>query len=122
MKLLFSTLLFLCYSATIAAEEVGLTSDEIDALISGKTINGVHYGKRTIQYFSKSGLTLWIGQGDELPAEGKWKIDNDQYCSHFGSEWNCFNIVHDKAQSIHYFTGEGFRAPFIVASRFSLEF
>ena len=122
MKILFSTLLFLFYSAGITAEEVSLTSEEIETLISGKTINGVHFGKKTIQYFSKSGLTLWIGQGDELPTEGKWKVDNNQYCSNFGSDWGCLNIVHDTAQNIHYFIGEGFRAPFVVASEFSLEF
>ncbi len=122
MKMLFTTLIVLSFSAPLTADEISLSGEEIETLISGKTINGVHFGKKTIQYFSESGLTLWIGQGDELPSEGKWKVDNNQYCSNFGSDWSCFNIAHDKAQNIHYFVNEGFRAPFVVASSFSLEF
>ena len=121
-NLLTGTLLFVCCFGLANAEEVRLKTSEIDALISGKTINGVHYGKKTIQYFSKSGLTLWIGQGDELPSEGQWKVENDQYCSNFGSEWGCLNIVFDKAQNIHYFIGDDFRAPFVVSDNFSLNF
>ena len=121
-KLLTSTVFFLFCYGVANAEEISLTTNDIDTLINGKTINGVHYGKKTIQYFSKSGLTLWIGQGDEQPTEGQWKVENDQYCSKFGSDWACFDIVFDKAQNIHYFIGEGFRAPFVVAQEFSLNF
>ncbi len=121
-KLLTSTVFFLFCCGVANAEEISLTTNDIDTLINGKTINGVHYGKKTIQYFSKSGLTLWIGQGDEQPTEGQWKVENDQYCSKFGSDWACFDIVFDKAQNIHYFIGEGFRAPFVVAQEFSLNF
>ena len=121
-KLLTGTVVFLsCYSVA-NAEEVRLMTNDIETLFKGKTINGVHYGKKTIQYFSESGLTLWIGQGDELPAEGQWKVENDQYCSNFGSDWGCLDIVFDKAQNIHYFIGEDFRAPFVVAQDFNLNF
>ena len=116
------TALSLCCFGLAGAEEISLKTSEIDALISGKTINGVHYGKKTIQYFSESGLTLWIGQGDALPSEGQWKVENDQYCSNFGSDWGCLNIVLDKAQNIHYFIGEDFRAPFVVSTDFNLNF
>ena len=62
-KLLTGTVFFLsCYSVA-NAEEIRLTTNDIETLFNGKTINGVHYGKKTIQYFSESGLTLWIGQG-----------------------------------------------------------
>jgi len=121
-KLLTGTALFLCCHSVANAEEISLTTSEIDTLFNGKTINGVHYGKKTIQYFSESGLTLWIGQGDDLPTEGQWKVENDQYCSNFGSDWGCLDIVFDKAQNIHYFIGEDFRAPFVVAQDFNLNF
>jgi len=94
-KLLTGTVLFMCCFNIANAEEISLKTSDIDTLISGKTINGVHYGKKTIQYFSKSGLTLWIGQGDELPTEGQWKVENNQYCSNFGSDWGCLDIVFD---------------------------
>lgn len=123
MKIVLTlTFLCLCCHIVVHAEETRLSTSEIDELINGKTINGVHYGKRTIQYFSKSGLTLWIGQGDELPSEGQWKAENNQYCSNFGSDWGCFDIVLDKEQNIHYFIGENFRAPFVVADGFGLSF
>ena len=123
MKNLLIAITVLIFSQSpVNAGESQLSTSEITALLTGKTINGVHYGKKTIQYFSKSGLTLWIGNGDELPSEGQWKAENDQYCSNFGSDWGCFNIVFDEAQNIHYFLGEDFRAPFVVAESFSLNF
>jgi len=123
MKKIFiaaASLLFLHVNAY--AEEVRLSTDEIKTLMDGKTISGVHYGKKTSQYFSNSGLTLWISEGDDAPAEGQWKVEGDQYCSNFGSDWGCLDIVLDKAQDIYYFLGEDFRAPFVVSKGFKLHF
>lgn len=116
-----ATILLLCLSSA-AADETRLSSDEIDALLKGNTINGVHYGKKTIQYFSASGLTLWIGEGDQTPTEGQWKTQDNQYCSKFGKDWGCLDIVLDEAQNVYYFIGTDFRAPFVPAAQFSLQF
>ncbi len=113
-------------SPLIAAEKK-LTSQQITDLLTGATIMGIHYGVETRQYFSESGLTLWIKSGDEIPSEARYKIENDQYCSSWTGLWKeekygCFNIVHDEAQNIYYFLGEDFRAPFVVNGKFELGF
>lgn len=100
-----------------AAAEKPLSGAEIRELLAGNTAHGVHYGKRTSQYFSAAGKTLWKGEGDEKPSAGEWKTKAQQYCSRFadyGNQWGCYDIVLDEAQGIYYFLGENFRAPFII--------
>lgn len=111
----------------LLAAEKKLTTQQITELLSGSTIKGIHYGVETRQYFSESGLTLWIKSGDEKPSEARYKIENDQYCSSWTGLWNeedygCFNIAHDEEQNIYYFLGDDFRAPFVINSGFELNF
>ena len=112
---------------TVLAEERVLNSEEIKSLLSGATIKGIHYGVETRQYFSESGLTLWIKEGDDKPSEARYKIEADQYCSSWTGlwneeEWGCFDILHDEEQNIHYFIGDNFRAPFVINGKFDLGF
>jgi len=113
---------------TVLAEEKALTNEEITSLLSGATIKGIHFGVETRQYyFSETGLTLWIKEGDEKPSEARYKIEADQYCSSWTGlwseeEWGCFDILHDEEQNIYYFTGDDFRAPFVINSQFDLNF
>ncbi|MRI32429.1 hypothetical protein EOPP23_05450 [Endozoicomonas sp. OPT23] len=104
------------------AAEVELNSSEIKQLLNGNTINGVHYQKKTVQYFSESGLTLWAGEGDKKPSEGQWKVENNEYCSDFGGGWGCYKIVVDAKQGVHYFIGEDFRAPFVSKQGYHFQF
>ncbi|MCH9705388.1 MAG: hypothetical protein K0U15_04600 [Proteobacteria bacterium] len=106
------TALLLVATPAVAAEK-NLSDAEIKSLLNGKSIAGVHYASRTLQYFSESGLTLWIKDGDAKPSEGQWKVENNSYCSNFGSDWGCYKVVLDEEQQIYYFIKEGFRAPFI---------
>lgn len=123
MKLLNTALITLIaiFSSLSLAAEVKLNSQQITELLSGNTANGVHFQKKTTQYFSESGLTLWQSSGDAKPFEGQWKVENNQYCSDFGSGWNCYNIVKDEAQGIQYFIGKDFRVPFIMQKGYSSE-
>ena len=119
------TTLLLC--APLFAAEKQLNSEQISALLSGSTIKGIHFGVETRQYFSESGLTLWIKSDDEKPSEARYKIENDQYCSSWTGLWaeekyGCFNIAHDEEQNIYYFLAEDFRAPFIINNGFELHF
>ncbi len=114
IKRISFTLFALVFSSTIFAAEVVLKTSEIEGLLSGNTTYGVHYQERTTQYFSQSGLTMWMKEGDAAPSEGKWKAKNDKYCSDFGSGENCYEVVEDKEQGIYYFIADGFRAPFIA--------
>ncbi len=114
IKSLFFMLLAVAFSSIAYADEVLLKTSEIETLLKGNTAYGVHYNERTNQYFSESGLTMWIKEGDAAPSEGKWKAKDDKYCSNFGGGENCFQIAEDKEQGIYYFLSEGFRAPFII--------
>ena len=110
----------LSISLSAQAGETELTSQSIENLLKGQSISGVHYQQKTVQYFSESGLTLWMKAGDKAPSEGKWKVENNQYCSDFGSGWGCYKVVNDEAQGIHYFIAKNFRAPFIAQKGFNL--
>ena len=114
-------------STPLFAAEKQLTNEQITELLSGSTITGIHFGVETRQYFSESGLTLWIKSDDEKPSEARYKIENGQYCSSWTGLWNeedygCFNIAHDEKQNIYYFLAEDFRAPFVVNEGFELHF
>ncbi|KIC36102.1 hypothetical protein RA27_22440 [Ruegeria sp. ANG-R] len=107
------------------AEETTLTTEEISELLVGHTVEGIHFGAHTRQYFAESGLTLWIKSGDAVPSEARYKIENNQYCSSWTGLWNepdwgCFAVHHDQEQGLYYYVSEGFRAPFIVGEAFSL--
>ena len=111
----------------VLAEERALDTEELNSLLSGATIKGIHYGVETRQYFSESGLTLWMKEGDDKPAEARYKIEADQYCSSWTGlwneeEWGCFTILHDEEQNIYYFAGDDFRAPLVINSKFDLSF
>ena len=108
--------------ATAQAAETTLDGAAVQKLLTGNTANGVHYGKRTVQYFSESGLTLWQGEGDVAPSEGEWKVENGKYCSRWDAAWNCLSIAHDEKQNVYYFIGEDFRAPFVVKNDYALSF
>ncbi len=114
MNRLHLALLALLFSNFASAAEVSLNTNEIETLLNGNTAHGVHFKARTTQYFSNSGLTLWIKDGDASPSEGKWQAKNDKYCSDFGGGEKCYQVAEDKEQGIYYFLSDGFRAPFIV--------
>lgn len=127
MKKLILAIAIIFTTSPLFAAEKQLSGDEINALLSGSTIKGIHFGAETRQYFSESGLTLWIKAGDEKPSEARYKIENNQYCSSWTGLWNeedygCFNIAHDEAQDIYYFLSDDFRAPFIINEGFELHF
>lgn len=125
MKWMTSLVVLLALGQTAHAEETPLNTAEITELMVGKTVEGIHFGAHTRQYFAPSGLTLWIKSGDATPSEARYKVENDQYCSSWTGlwnepEWGCFAVHHDKDQGLYYFIADGFRAPFIVGSSFSL--
>ncbi len=127
MRILTLAIITSLLSTPLFAAEKKLNGQQITDLLTGTTIKGIHYGVETRQYFSESGLTLWIKSGDEKPSEARYKIENDQYCSSWTGLWKeedygCFNIVHDEEQNVYYFLGENFRAPFVVNSKFELTF
>ena len=67
---LATAILFFC--TPLVAAEKKLSNDQISALLTGATIKGIHFGVETRQYFSESGLTLWIKSDDEKPSEARY--------------------------------------------------
>lgn len=127
MKLFTLTLAATLLASPLFAAETKLNTQQISELLSGSTIKGIHFGVETRQYFSESGLTLWIKSDDEKPSEARYKIENDQYCSSWTGLWKeesygCFDIAHDEEQNIYYFLADDFRAPFVINSGFELNF
>ncbi|SLN37248.1 hypothetical protein TRL7639_01824 [Falsiruegeria litorea R37] len=114
-------------ASTAFADEVKLNTQQITDLLVGKTVQGLHFGTHTRQYFAESGLTLWIKKGDSAPSEARYKIEDDAYCSSWSGlwaepDWGCFSIVHDEKQGLYYYIGDDFRAPFVISDEFSLSF
>lgn len=101
------------------SKEVVLTGDKILQLLSNNTVMGLHYGTETRQYFSESGLTVWMKLDDARPSEGRWKVENDQYCASWDGNWGCFKVLHDDVQGLYYFYRADYRAPFVLAAAFS---
>ena len=126
MKWTIALTLFALSGHAAIADETALTTAQINDLLVGKTVEGIHFGTHTRQYFSESGLTLWIKSGDAAPSEARYKIEDNQYCSSWSGlwdepEWGCFSIHHDEDQGLYYYIADGFRAPFVVGSAFSLD-
>jgi hypothetical protein len=123
MKIQYYLTIGLCaITLNSVAAEVELNTAEIEKLLTDNSISGVHYQKKTVQYFSKSGLTLWAGEGDAQLSEGEWKAQHNQYCSDFGNGWGCYKIVNDEKQGIYYFIGKDFRAPFVSKQGYHFQF
>lgn len=96
------------------AEERRLNAAEIEAALSGNTVDGNWKGTPFRQYFGTDGATLYIAEGAE-PSPGKWKADaqTDQYCSWWeGSGWDCYDIHSDGPESIIWVVpSDGYRSP-----------
>ena len=96
------------------AEERRLSAAEIEAALSGNTVDGNWKGTPFRQYFGTDGATLYIAEGAE-PSPGKWKADaqTDQYCSWWeGSGWDCYDIHSDGPESIIWVVpSDGYRSP-----------
>ncbi len=97
-----------------AAEERRLSAAEIEAALSGNTVDGNWKGTPFRQYFGTDGATLYVAEGAE-PSPGKWKADaqTDQYCSWWeGSGWDCYDIHSDGPESIIWVVPtDGYRSP-----------
>lgn len=120
MKYLYAPLALLLIQVTPAqAKEVPLSGDKIIELLSNNSVMGLHYGTETRQYFSETGLTLWMKEDDARPSEGRWKVESDQYCASWDGNWGCFQVLHDDVQGLYYFYRRDYRAPFVPTDAFS---
>jgi len=115
-------LLALTFAATICAELAGaaraderkLAAAEIEAALTGNTVDGNWKGTPFKQFFAADGATTYAAKGG-APSVGKWKVDpsKDQYCSWWqGSGWDCYDIFSSGPDSIIWVVpGDGYRSP-----------
>lgn len=88
----FSVALF---AALPAYADVTLSATEIEALLSGNTINGTWSGSEYTQYFDPNGMTVYIPKGRQ-PDVGKWRVntETDQYESWWEqTNWTGYTVL-----------------------------
>ena len=87
-------LLFVLATGSVMAEDREVTGDEIAALLTGNSIDGMWGETHYIQYFAESGRTLYKADGS--PGDwGTWRVDDDgHYCSTWrGGEEICYLVI-----------------------------
>ena len=87
------------FTAPIAlAEPVTLSGAEIAALLSGRTLEGIHVGAEWRQEFGAAGTTAYTTRG--RTDLGKWQVRDDRYCSQWppSETWDCYAITRDGDQ------------------------
>lgn len=90
----------LVFSGAVKAEEKPLKGPDIQQILSDKT---AFYDDGAIQYFGAKGGTIYLNaRGDR--EDGRWRVDGDRYCSHWGRDWDCYDM-----------TGEGDRVSWLVS-------
>ena len=78
--LLFSIALALLAGAPAAADPVKMTGAEIQAALTGHSIEGVWGSTRYVSSFDAHGGTVYTAEG-RAPSQGRWSVKGDQYCS-----------------------------------------
>lgn len=97
------------------AGETQLTAAEIDALLADSTATGVWSGNGYKQYFSSSGLTVYIPDGG-APSQGRWRSNaaTNEYESWWQmTGWTPYVIVRTDDGTLAYRNGSALE-PFTV--------
>ncbi len=83
----------LIFCGAAFAEEMKLTTDEINAALAGAKVEGLQDGARWSQSFGKNGATTYSSSG--RVEIGSWRAENDQYCSQWPPrrEWSCYDMT-----------------------------
>ena len=99
--LLFSTALALLAAEPAAADPVKMTGAEIEAALTGHSIEGVWGSTRYVSSFDAHGGTVYTAEG-RPSAHGRWSVKGDQYCSVWEqSEESCYDLERD-GDTIHW--------------------
>jgi len=93
-KLFLTAILVLVASNTLA-QQVSLTSDEIVRYLSDREIEGNQNGMVWRQTFSADGRTSYEEVNGSRPSAGRWKAQNDEYCSQWPPSdiWSCYKMT-----------------------------
>lgn len=93
--LLLSFALALLAGAPAAADPVKMTGAEIEAALTGHSIEGVWGATRYVSSFDAHGGTVYTAEG-RPPAHGRWSVKGDRYCSVWEqSGESCYELERD---------------------------
>jgi hypothetical protein len=91
----FSIALALLAGAPAAADPVKMTGAEIEAALTGHSIEGVWGATRYVSSFDALGGTVYTAEG-RAPAHGRWRVKGDRYCSVWEqSGESCYDLERD---------------------------
>jgi hypothetical protein len=63
-----------------AADPVKMTGAEIEAALTGHSVEGVWGSTRYVSSFDAHGGTVYTAEG-RAPSHGRWAVKDDRYCS-----------------------------------------
>ena len=87
--------LLLLASARSAADPVKMTGAEIQAALTGHSIEGVWGSTRYVSSFDAHGGTVYTAEG-RAPSQGRWSVKGGRYCSVWEqSGESCYELERD---------------------------
>jgi hypothetical protein len=77
------------------ADPVKMTGPEIQAALTGRSVEGVWGSTRYVSSFDAHGGTVYTAAG-RPPANGRWSVKGDRYCSVWEqSGESCYDLERD---------------------------
>ena len=93
------------------ADPVKMTGPEIEAALTGNTVEGVSGATPYSSTFDADGSTTYTAEG-RPPSRGRWSVKGDQYCSVWEqSGESCYDLEHDGDTIIWIVPSTGSRYP-----------
>ncbi|RED52542.1 hypothetical protein [Aestuariispira insulae] len=77
------------FPGTGMAEEIRLVGADIKSALENRT---ALYDDGAKQYFDDRGGTLYVSASGRR-EQGRWRVDGDEYCSHWGRGWDCYEMT-----------------------------
>jgi hypothetical protein len=90
-----SILAVLLIAAPALADPIKMTGPEIQAALTGRSVEGVWGSSRYVSSFDAHGGTVYTAEG-RPPSHGRWSVKGDQYCSIWEqSGESCYDLERD---------------------------
>jgi hypothetical protein len=91
MKIL--PLLMMLFVGAAHATEVKISGAVVAQLLQDVELTANDGSKNIAQIFQKSGVTLYIVNGQQ--SQGFWRVEGDKYCSQWppSEHWDCFDMT-----------------------------
>jgi hypothetical protein len=85
----------LAYTHHAQAAETRLSGPDITSVLQDAELTAEDAGKHVSQIFQKSGVTLYVVDGQQ--SQGFWRVEGDRYCSQWPPHelWDCYDVGRD---------------------------